>query len=349
MTFIGPVPPHRGGVAQYSIRLIHGLRERDTDVEVVTWRSMYPKALYPGKDLRVNQPVVGRPLLSWWNPLSWVRAGLIARRRDLTVVPWVTPFHSLALRVVQAVSGRPLTVIVHNVRPHEPFPMSEGLTKWGLRPATRFVVHSASVAAELAELNLRQPVRVVPHPPNIDVSKEPLPAFPPYRFLCLGYVRPYKGVDLAISGLALARSQGWDAVLTVAGEVWDQGSELRELVEHLGLGEHVRFDTRYIPDELVSSLIAEHHVLVATYRSASQSGVVPLALSAGRPVVATPVGGLPGAVRNGQSGVIATSVTEESIARAMVGCMSNLISLANGAARVDLSWDQVVMAIAGDK
>lgn len=40
------------------------------------------------------------------------------------------------------------------------------------------------------------------------------------------------------------------------------------------------------------------------YRSASQSGVVQLAFSYGRPVVATRVGGLPDAVRDGLDGIL---------------------------------------------
>jgi glycosyltransferase involved in cell wall biosynthesis len=349
VTFLGPVLPHRGGIAQHSTHSVRALRELGVDVEVVTWRSMYPRFLYPGIAVSVRESNVGWPLLSWWNPLSWLRAALLARKSDLVVVAWVTPFHSVPYRVIQTVANRPWVAIVHNASPHEPFPMSRALTVWGLRRAARFVVHSLAVADELVEMGLGQPVQVVAHPPNLDVAPMPLPPCPPYRFLCLGFVRPYKGVDLAIRALAKVRSEGWNANLTVAGEIWDEGAELRDLASQLGLTNHVLFETGYVPDGSIPALIAAHHVVVASYRSASQSGVVPLALAAGRPVVVTPVGGLPDMIEAGRSGVVAKSMSEADIAQAMVECVADMSRLSDGAAKVDLSWSYVARAIVGNE
>ena len=58
-------------------------------------------------------------------------------------------------------------------------------------------------------------------------------------------------------------------------------------------------------DAEVVALFASHHVVLAPYRSASQSGIVPLARSAGRLVVATKVGGLAEGFSEGIDGELA--------------------------------------------
>jgi glycosyltransferase involved in cell wall biosynthesis len=56
-------------------------------------------------------------------------------------------------------------------------------------------------------------------------------------------------------------------------------------------------------DRLVTGL-ADHHLVVLPYRSATTSGIAPIARSAGRPVVATRAGGLSEMVVDGVDGVL---------------------------------------------
>jgi hypothetical protein len=93
ITYIGPVPPFRGGIAQHGARTVQALIDAGRPVEVLSWARQYPKALYPGRERDpAAKPFPGaRFLLRWWDPVSWVRAGRRARRGDLMVFPWVTP------------------------------------------------------------------------------------------------------------------------------------------------------------------------------------------------------------------------------------------------------------------
>jgi glycosyltransferase involved in cell wall biosynthesis len=65
------------------------------------------------------------------------------------------------------------------------------------------------------------------------------------------------------------------------------------------------------------ALVAASRTVVLPYREASQSGVLPIALALGVPVVATPVGGLPGQLVHGVSGLLARSATAEALAEVM--------------------------------
>lgn len=305
---------------------------------------MYPPRLYPGEPVKARSGEGMVALLRWWDPVSWVRAGLRARNSELLVVPWITPFHAFAVRVIGYIARRPVVLIVHNVRTHERFPFGRILSKVGLGVAERFVVHAKSLADELDRLGMTQSCTTVAHPPNLEVPATPLPPYPPVRFLCLGLVRPYKGVDIAIRSLSLLRDEGYDATLSVIGEVWGSGEEIRRLVQDLDLTDSVTLQSRYVPDEELAGVIAAHHALVASYRSASQSGVIPLALAGGRPAVVTPVGGLPEIIKDGKNGVVASGTDPQSVAEAMTTCIDRLDSLAP-AEREDASWDDVAAAV----
>ena len=342
--FVGPVPPLRGGIAQHGARLAEAFGRRGT-LEVRTWRALYPGFLYK-RDQRDESatPFPGAEArLSWWSPLSWRAAGRRGRAFDLVVLPWVTPFHAVACRTIaRAARPTPTVAVVHNALPHEPMPMQRSLTRAGLRPMRGFVVHSGSVRSSLRELLSGRTAELVPHPPNLELAPTPLPPAEPLRLLFLGFVRAYKGLDIALDALGEMVQHGRDAHLTVAGEFWDSLEEWTGRVRDAGLVERVDLRPGYQSDETMAELLASHHVLVAPYRSATQSGVVPLAHAAGRPVVATNVGGL--AEQVGDAGVVVPPEDPLGFAQAIESVGADLEGFAARARRAASSWDDVVDA-----
>ena len=81
------------------------------------------------------------------------------------------------------------------------------------------------------------------------------------------------------------RDRGVDARLTIAGEVWEDAGAWTKRVNDPEVKDAVTFVDHYLPDAEVVQIVSEHHILLAPYRSATQSGVLPLALATGRPVV----------------------------------------------------------------
>jgi glycosyltransferase involved in cell wall biosynthesis len=57
---------------------------------------------------------------------------------------------------------------------------------------------------------------------------------------------------------------------------------------------------------------------VLPYRSATQSGIVQIALSFERPVIVTAVGGLPEAVRPGETGLVVAPADPAALSEALV-------------------------------
>ena len=348
IAYVGPVPPHRGGIAQHGQRTVESLRALGHAVEVVSWRAIYPRLLVKHQQPRITTDEQGRArfCLQWWNPLSWVAAGRSLQNADLIVVSWATPFHAVPLRMLLAAGrGTAAVAILHNPEPHEPMPCSRPLLKVLLRQMRGVVVHSEAVADRVRELTGVASIQVTPHPPNLNIGPAPLPPNPPLRLLMLGFVRRYKGVDLALDAVASGVARGLDLKLTIAGDFWEPAEPLFAELSARGLDDVVTLLPGYVPDDQVPELFAAHHLLLAPYRSATVSGLVPLAFSAGRPVVATPVGGLPEAVVDGVNGTVSAAVDAESLLNAIERAAADLDVLASNAADYAGDWADVADAL----
>ena len=342
IAFVGPFPPIRGGIAQHSAALVAAFTKSGSDVAVISWRSQYPRSIYPGEQT-VVPGALSTHYLRWWSPLSWLRARRQVHHARQVVFAWVSPVHAVPLRIILG-GARHKVAVVHNARPHESIPFANHATRWVLKGVDGIVVHSNAVAKELSGIVDSRNIRVVPHPPNLVATPTPLPPGRP-RLLFFGYIRHYKGVDLLIRALALLRSREIDVGATIAGESWDDPAVLRELAKECGVDDLVDFRIGYVPDSDVPALMQEHHIIIQPYRSASQSGVVPIAFAAGRPVVVTPVGGLNETVRHGENGVVASSVDPGSIADAIEQAVAQRDDLARGAAESGASWARVAAAV----
>ena len=293
---VGPTYPLKGGVAAHTTELAHRLDGAGHQTRLVSWSRLYPKLLYPGEQVLPGGtpdvpsfPVTTRPL-SWARPDSWVRTGRALRDADhvalVHVVPAVVPAHLVLLRALG--SDVPVTVIAHNVLPHEPHAGAERLVRALLTRADAVLVHSPEQAELARSLGARE-VREAALPPHLPggppVAREPYDG--PLRLLALGMVRDYKGTDLLIEALRAVP----EARLTVAGELWGAaGERVRELAAEPELAGRVALRSGYVPAPALAGLLAEHDVLALPYRSATSSQNAQLGFAHGMPVLATRTG-----------------------------------------------------------
>jgi glycosyltransferase involved in cell wall biosynthesis len=113
--------------------------------------------------------------------------------------------------------------------------------------------------------------------------------------LFFGNVRPYKGLRDLIDAFPTVAASA-NAMLVVAGTFFESIDDYRARIEELDLGDSVRLFDGYVPNEEVAPLFELSDLVVLPYRAASQSGVIPLAATFRKPVVATATGGLAGAL-----------------------------------------------------
>lgn len=99
-------------------------------------------------------------------------------------------------------------------------------------------------------------------------SSDPRPARPaggPFNLIYHGQICQRYGIDLAIRAVHLLRGQIPQILLTVHGR-GDYVDELRALTEELGLVNHVRFSTDYVPTPELPGLIQGADAGVVPYR-----------------------------------------------------------------------------------
>jgi len=160
----------------------------------------------------------------------------------------------------------------------------------------------------------------------------------------------YKGIDVLLDAFSSVRAELPSARLILAGAV---GADVdgEELVARAGRIGNVDCRPGYQPLAEVPRLLEAARVVVTPYIRASQSAVVHLAFTFGRPVVATTVGDLPAAVDDGVTGLLVPPSDPQSLATAMLKLLLNPDLAADmgaaGRASVSQAW-AVTARLIGD-
>lgn len=317
---VGPAPPWRGGIADYHYAAVEALRNRGAEVDVLSFRKLYPKLLFPGTSPsdtgRGALAPLGEQILQPLSPASWRRAGRWVDERNPAAVlfHWWHPFFAPAyLGLLRHLSTTPAVgFLCHNVSSHERLPGGASLTRRLLRKGSFFVVGGHGLAEEVERIRPGAEIAIVLHPSyRLPHTQQPHDRAEARRklglpekgavFLFFGLVREYKGLDTLLEALALLPPDAeWTCL--VAGEFYQSREPYDRLVESLGLAGRVRLENRYIANEEVPDYFAATDVTVLPYRDATQSGVAALSIAMRRPVLSTRVGALPEMISEGENG-----------------------------------------------
>jgi glycosyltransferase involved in cell wall biosynthesis len=209
-----------------------------------------------------------------------------------------------------------------------------GLWRTLLGRFARVVVHSERGRDALAALGVApERLRVIPHPV--------FPSNPPRAddgrtVLCLGVIRPYKGLDDAIAAV----SQVEGAHLLVAGDPMEPVDRYKGTA-----GPRAEWRLGYLPEAEFDRALGESTVAVFPYRAElDQSGALLRALGAGVPAVAYDVGGVADPVREYGAGRVVPPGDVEALAAALSELLHDpgaLEAARVGARRAceQLTWD----------
>jgi glycosyltransferase involved in cell wall biosynthesis len=189
-------------------------------------------------------------------------------------------------------AGIPFAVVVHDADAHpgDSFPMQMFLQRRLIARADALVALSTHVADRLRQqgavgsralvASIHPPRRFGPPPPPPGAHGGKL------RLLSFGRLLPYKGLDLLAGALEMLGPRP-DLEVRVVG----QGPE-GPVLDRLRAVPGVTVENRWVPEDEIGSLVAWSDAMVLSHREASQSGAAAAAISAGRFVVATRVGGI---------------------------------------------------------
>jgi glycosyltransferase involved in cell wall biosynthesis len=323
---LGPAHPLRpGGITTFNERLCRAFSEAGHSSEIWSFYLQYPSFLFPGSSQFTDAPppkgLVIKSLLNSINPINWMWVGLKLKkeRPDLIIVRYWLPFMGACLGTILRLAKNRHTKIIciaDNIIPHEKRPGDSLLTKYFIGPVDAFMVMSESVLKDLVTFTLK-PAKLLPHPlydnfgDKVDKhfarnylenkysyhfeTNEPLLVF-------FGLVRHYKGLDILLEALVMNSNK--KIKLLVAGEFYEKKEPYLELISRTNLQDRVILHAGFIDDTEVKYFICAGDCIIQPYRSATQSGVTPVAYHFEVPMIVTNVGGLPQMVPDGIAGIV---------------------------------------------
>lgn len=325
--------PLRGGIA-HSAGLLYKELSKGNDVKVITFSRQYPKIFFPGTSQTEEEDSANKipteVILDSINPVNWLKVSqhIISLTPDLVIFKHWMPFFAPCYGFI---AGRlrkkkiKLLAVCHNIIPHEKRPGDIVLSKYFLKKIDYFVLLSDQVKKDLETMIQKSRSKVLPLPIfsifGENVTKEraraKLKLTDEKIILFFGFIRDYKGLDTLIEALAIVR-QKMDIRLIVAGEFYSDEQKYISLIEKLNLQNFIIFKKDFIPTTDVKYYFSAADAVVLPYKSATQSGIVQVAVNFEKPVIATNVGGLSEVIYDGKSGFVVEKEKPDEFAKAIL-------------------------------
>jgi glycosyltransferase involved in cell wall biosynthesis len=202
-------------------------------------------------------------------------------------------------------------------------PAADAAARWAIRRADRVRVVSAFLKDLVGDLDYRGSLDSFPAYSNFDLSTDgdvaPLPNEPRVAFV--GRLDRAKGVDVLLEAWSIVSQKLPEARLAVAGE----GPLRQSLVSQrrsLELNDSIAFLGSQTTGE-VKDLLDRSFLLVLPSRSEGMGRVILEAFSRGRPVVASRVGGIPGVVEDGVTGILVPPEDPDALAEAIAALLQD--------------------------
>lgn len=144
----------------------------------------------------------------------------------------------------------------------------------------------------------------------------------PYKILTVGIISPRKGTSLIPETLARLEKMGVDVTWKYIGRVDGNAGEMelaktRQLAKEYGVAERLAFESAVGFEELMSWYRTADIFVLPTFMEGVPR-VILEAQASGLPVISTYVGGIPGAVKDGEDAILVPPGDPQSIANAIL-------------------------------
>jgi glycosyltransferase involved in cell wall biosynthesis len=261
----------------------------------------------------------GAVLQSWRIAVARRRLAAYIKQHRIVAVIEIMPhvWSPFVMPVVQAAGARYITIVHDAVaHPGDHTGWAKALLDRPMQRADRVVTMSAAVArrVEASGLVPASKIATVLHPDfsyGVTVGRRAPAAGEPFRLAFLGRIMDYKGLPLFVDAMEQLRAEG----AAIEGGVYGEGA--LGVVEPRLQPLKIDVVNRWLSEAEIADILARAHAVVVSHTEASQSGIVAMALGAGLPVVATPVGGLVEQVADGVTGIIAKNTSAFAVADAI--------------------------------
>lgn len=331
------------GAAFYVFNLVRAVTRRESSVRLIcpSDYEYLDRLRTETADLRISAtiPPLGEVSMvhKLWQMLVQALIGLRtahALRTESSIIHINFPgliFFAILVLVGFKLSGFRSVLNVHDVLPHRwllPRPlrfMERATLRCTYLAADKLIVHHREAQDLLREefSISSEKVAVIPLG-SFRLSDVPIPyegKSTEMVALLFGALRENKGIHLAIQAVQKLRADGRPITLLIAGHAYASERSYWEWCKTLikASPEGISVVDRYLVDEEVKDVVRNAHFFLLPYTEFhSQSGVAALALSNGRPIVATQMGGLSDVLLPGRTGVLIERPTVRSVEQALL-------------------------------
>ena len=368
ITLIGTLPPIKA-LSPYCYHLADALSKK-IDLEFISFKSILPNILYCGgqkekkdytfKNFRASN------IITWYNPFSWIKAGLKAKGDIVHFQHWqfyANLMYCFTLPIVK-IRGKKIIITVHNVTPHTTDLASVFLDKKLNRIifpfADHFIVHNKRNIDKFLKLYKidENKISIIPHGTMMpyqkikNISKEEARKYLNISsdkkvILFFGYMWNYKGLDVLLKSLKIVKENMNDVVLLLAGQPLRDWEKYEKIIKENRLDDCIIKALKYIPDPEIEYYFSSADLVALPYYEHpfdTHGGVGALALSFNNPMIVTDVGGLPEYVKDER--VISHPNNVEELSQKIISVLNDetlLKKLSKDSEELskELSWDKI--------
>ena len=363
---VGPSKRFTSGITYYTIRLANAL-STSSSISVICFRKLLPKFLFPGHErvgknishLEFSKDVSFFDGMDYNNPVTWYDAYryLEDTKPDIIILQWwtssVAHMHIL-LKIMSSFLKIKVIVEFHEVvDPLEESIIPIRLYSWIMGMILRknlnaYIVHSTSdkyLVAQRYNINPEK-IHVIPHglynhygaAMENREAKKLLSIDEDFVILTFGLIRKYKGIMFLVQAFEkLPEDIAKKSRLLIVGEIWEGKNELLNQINMSQYREKITLINEYVPDEKIPVYFGASDVVVLPYLRASQSGIAHIAMSFGKHIIVSEVGGLAESMVNYPGTVFVPAGNSDAIMNELIKC-SGSEKLYNPPT---LEWDEI--------
>lgn len=133
-------------------------------------------------------------------------------------------------------------------------------------------------------------------------------------FLFFGRIMEYKGLDTLLCAIKVLSKDNLKFTCVIAGE---GDISKYSLLNDSDVKKHVKLINKYVAEEKTAAFFQRTSFVVLPYKSATQSGIIPIAFSFKKTAIATDVGSISDVVINNNTGLLIKPNDSEELAKSI--------------------------------
>lgn len=329
-----------GGMVNYTLSIANELSKMN-DVSVISPSIDYD---LPNTNIKFYDIHPPKSYFSFRSMNSIALLKLINKTRpDIVHITSIHPWFIFILPILRL--KYPIIITIHDVKMH----LGEWNPIWALSSwisvkfAHKVFVHGKWAKEALCESGVASDKISIINLGNLSMEKEPKKLEETIDILFFGRIQDYKGLNCLIEAEKLLKKSIDNLKIVIAGE-----GDINKYIESITNSDSFEIHNKFIPEKEIPTLFSKAKIIVLPYLECTQTGIIPIAYSFKKPVVATNVGCIPEVVEDGKTGLLVNKNKPKLLAKAILKLLKNdnlRVKMGeNGLNKLkkDLSWEKTI-------